>query len=164
MPFLSILAAIGFFAVSSLTISPIHRFWPSLILAVVILVGAGKQMYEDKDRYTWKDLSEIAQKTDQVTPKNGLLWADEFVYFMTRRPPPSGFEYDDTHKLTLSPRLSAEFHIIPQPEVNQWVKEGKFDTVSSCDDEDKLKDFGLPGPYKQLDTVQECYIYWAPKR
>jgi len=164
VPFAGALAAVGFFAVSSFTISARKPWHPTILLASILIAGAIKDVYDTRDRYKWNDLREVAQKVNEVTSPNGLLWSDEFIYFLTRRPPPSGFEYDDTHKLILSPELNAKLHIIPQAEVNQMIAKGKFDTIQSCDDEDVLKDMGLPGPYKQLQDLQDCYVYWNPKR
>jgi hypothetical protein len=165
VPFLGILAAVGLYAVGSRLHAP-DRPWLSFsILAFLLCFSMGKDMYDDRDSHTWPQYEPVAQKVDQVTPRNGMLLADEFVYFMTRRTPPSGLEYDDSHKLKLSAKDSAALHIFPRSELVRRVKAGVYDTVESCDDDDDpdLEALDLPDVYAQKAEIADCKIYWQRK-
>ena len=52
----------------------------------------------------------------------GLIYADEAVFFITKRQPPSGMEYADTHKLHLSKELEDQLHIFSKEELARRVK------------------------------------------
>lgn len=165
IPFVGILAAVGLYAVGSRLSSPDRPWIPFSVLAFLLCFALGRDMYEDRDSHTWKQYEEVARKVDQVTPRHGMLLADEFVYFMTRRPPPTGLEYDDSHKLKLSAKDSAALHVFSRPELVRRVKAGVYDTVESCtdDDDQDLDDLGLPDVYAQKAVIQECKVYWQRK-
>lgn len=165
VPFLGILAAVGFYAVGSRLRSPDRPWLPFSVLAFLLCFGLARDIYDDRDSHTLGDYEEVARKVDQVTPRHGMLLSDEFVYFMTRRTPPSGLEYDDSHKLHLSARDAAVLHVFSRPELVRRVKAGTYDTVESCDDDDdqELEDLGLPDVYAQKAVVQGCKVYWQRK-
>jgi hypothetical protein len=165
VPFLGIPASVGLYAVGSRLRSPDRPWAPFSVLAFLLCFGLAKNIYDDRTSHAWRDYEEVARKVDQVTPRHGLLLADEFAYFMTRRTPPSGLEYDDSHKLRLSAKDSAALHIFPRPELVRRVKAGTYDTVESCDDDDdeELDELGLPDVYAQTAVVQGCKVYWERK-
>jgi hypothetical protein len=165
VPFVGILASVGLYAVGSRLSSPDRPWIPFCVLAFLSCFALGRDMYDDRDSDTWKQYEAVALKVDQVTPKHGMLLADEFVYFMTRRTPPSGLEYDDSHKLNLSAKDSAALHIFNRKELVRRVKAGVYDTVETCDDDDdqELDDLGLPDVYAQKAVIQDCKIYWQRK-
>jgi hypothetical protein len=110
----------------------------------------------------------MAAKVNEVTRPGGLIYADEAIFFITKRQPPSGMEYEDTHKLHLSNELEAELHIFPKEELARRVKAGVYDTVATCQDDDKINEENLPILYKQKVTMGDCSIFWdrekAPTR
>ena len=165
VPFVGILASVGLYAVGSRLGSPDRPWAPFSVLAFLLCFGLAKGIYDDRTSHTWPEYEEVARKVDQVTPRNGMLLSDEFVYFMTRRTPPSGLEYDDSHKLRLSAKDSAALHVFTRPELVRRVKAGVFDAVESCDDDDdaELDDLGLPDVYAQKAEIQGCKIYWDRK-
>jgi hypothetical protein len=73
-------------------------------------------------------------------------------------------EYADTHKLHLSNELEAELHIFPKEELTRRVKAGIFDTIATCDDDDKLTEEPLPGVYQQKTKVGDCTVFWDRKK
>jgi hypothetical protein len=165
IPFLGILASVGFYAVGSRLRSPDRPWVPFSVLAFLLCFGLARDIYDDRDSHTLPDYEEVARKVDQVTPHHGMLLADEFAYFMTRRTPPSGLEYDDSHKLRLSAKDSAALHVFSRPELVRRVKAGTYDTVESCDDDDdeELDALGLPDIYAQKAVIQGCKVYWERK-
>jgi hypothetical protein len=166
IPFLGILAVVGFYAVGSRLRSPDRPWMPFAVLAFLLCFCLGKDAYDDRDSRKWVDYAAAAHKVDQVTPRNGMLLADEFAYFLTKRRPPSGLEYDDSHKLRLSPKDSARLHIFPRPELVKRVKAGVYDTVETCDDDDdaELDELGLDDVYVKKADIAGCKVYWQRKK
>jgi len=165
IPFLGIPAAVGFYAAMSRLAGPDRRWLPFTAMAVLLCIGLGRGVYDDRTSTNWRDFEKIAKKVDEVTPKGGAILSDEFVYFITRRTPPVGMESDDTHKLRLPADKAALLHVVPRPELVKWVKAGRYDTVESCDDDDDqdLLDLGLPDIYAQKDEIEGCKVYWQRK-
>jgi 4-amino-4-deoxy-L-arabinose transferase-like glycosyltransferase len=162
VPFLGVLAAVGFYEVIS-RLDPRNRpFWPAFVLTILLCVGLAQALYQRRIDYTWRDLEEIARKVDQVTPPRALLLADEHVYFLTRRPPPSGEEFSDSHKVNLSAAVAASLHIVPRSELAKRVQAGIFSTVETCNDEDddRIKVLNLPRVYAQKAVIHDCTIFW----
>ena len=162
VPFLGILAAVGFYEVSS-RLGPLSRpAWPVLILTVLLCLGLGKALYERRDDYSWRDLEEVAREVDRVTPPHAPLLADEHVYFLTRRMPASGAEFSDSQKLNLPAALAASLHIVPRAELAKRVQARTFNTVETCnhEDDDRFKVLGLPEVYAKKAVVHDCTIFW----
>ena len=66
-----------------------------------------------------------------MTAPDGLILSDEPIYFITRRPPPSGMELADSHKLEFPPaRAPVPLHLVPNSEVIRQIKAGRFQTPS----------------------------------
>ena len=165
IPFLGIPAAVGFYAVATRLAGPNRRWVSFAAMTFLLSVGLGRDFYDDQSSTNWPDFEKVARKVNEVTPRNGVVLSDEFVYFITHRPPPSGMESDDTHKLRLPADKSALLHIVPRPELVKWVKAGRYDTVESCDDDDDqdLIDLGLPDVYAQKAEIEGCKVYWQRK-
>ncbi|MFX7140432.1 hypothetical protein ABTH88_21110, partial [Acinetobacter baumannii] len=66
---------------------------PVFLLGAITGLGLARQLYIDRDSFTWGDMEEIARKVDSVTPPGAALLADEGVYMLLRRTPPSGLEH-----------------------------------------------------------------------
>jgi len=89
------------------------------------------------------------------------LYADELVYFVTRRVPPSGMECHDSHKLTsLSPAEAAYLHVVQSPERDRMVNAGVFSTAETCDDDEISKFNRL---YTNKAEHAGCAVYWGFK-
>ena len=158
VPFLTILAAAGLYAIVSRVLEPDRARWPVLLIAVLFALGLGKSLYERRD-LNWREYERQASKIDQVTPRDALLFANETIYFLTRRAPPPGLELYYTHKLNLPPAEAALMHIITEAEVKRQVQSGIFATAYSCDD-DEIDDFGLKKLYQQHVDMDDCTIFW----
>ncbi|MBV9156848.1 MAG: hypothetical protein JO097_11350 [Acidobacteriaceae bacterium] len=136
---------------------------PACLAILLVTLAIGKTLFDDRHETTWKDYEKIAAKTGEVTPPSGILFADELVYFLLRRTPPSGMEFSYSHKVQLPSAQEAQLHIISTPELNKQVKAGKFDTVQTCND-DKIDELGLLQLYSHKAEVEDCTIFWGKVR
>lgn len=153
VPFLSILAA-----------AAIHTAGPRLALtyAVLISLGLAKVLYDGRDDFRWSDFEPVARKVAAVAPPGSPILADEHVYFLMKRQPPSGMECDDSHKLTFPARESALFHVVPRAEVNQGIKSGAFSAVEMCDSDDTIEELGMRQVYAHNAVFGDCEVFWRP--
>jgi hypothetical protein len=161
VPFAAIISVIGLYYAGTHIGRPDRPRWVMFLLTLLMCLGIGRTLNGGKGDYRWSDWVKLAKKVDEVTRPNGVLDADEAVYFITRRTPPSGLEYSDTHKLRLSKELSQTLHVFSKEELTRRIKAGTYDTVATCEDEDKEdKTLDLPGMYKQKTSVGDCTVYW----
>ncbi|MBV9611032.1 MAG: hypothetical protein JO091_01105 [Acidobacteriaceae bacterium] len=159
-PFATVLAVIGLYAVGSRLVSPERPLVPAAVVMLLLALSLARALFDDRDAVTWHDYSDIARKVDQVTPAHGRLYADELVYFLTRRPPPSGMEFSYSHKLELPPAQEALYHIVSERELNEQVKAGKFATVQSCND-DRIEDMHLEKLFPNKADIVDCSVFWG---
>jgi 4-amino-4-deoxy-L-arabinose transferase-like glycosyltransferase len=169
VPFLAILASVGLYEIASRPerlYPPLdtrsRTFWPVVVLSALLCLGLARALYESRDDYSWRDLEDVASKVDQVTPPQAPLLADEHIYFLTRRTPPSGMEFPDSQKLNLPPAVAASLHIVPRAEFAKRVQARLFSTVETCtdDDDERIRIINLPQVYSQVAVVQSCRIFW----
>jgi hypothetical protein len=161
VPFLAILAAAGLCAVGSRLYNPDRPLWPTLAVGLLTLMGLAKSISEDRDSFSWRDMEQIAAKTDEVTPRGATLWADEPIYFLTRRAPPSGMEFAYSHKLDLPDAEAAALHILTNAALKQQLAAGVFGAVETCDDADAIESLNLPRLYAHRTEVADCTIFWS---
>lgn len=162
VPFLSILSVAGLYAIASRVLAPERPLWPVVLVSLLMALGLGKSLYE-RPHDTWSVYQRLANKVDQVTPRNALLFAEEPIYFLTKRMPPPGFELSYTHKVNLPPGEEALMHIITAAEVKRKVQSGMFATAYNCDD-DEIQDYGLKKLYQQHVDMDDCTIFWDLKK
>jgi hypothetical protein len=159
VPFLSILAAVGLYAIAS-RMGAREAFWPALGVISLILLMLVRMIYDERDDTSWRDIEKLAAQVDKVTPAGAPLYADEQVYFLTRRTPPAGNEYVSSHNLSLPPALSAAVKIVPQVEVDRQVAAGMFATIETCEGDDWIAERKLETLYKQKADVSDCAVFW----
>lgn len=159
MPIFAIVAAPGFRAAASRLAGLDRPFWPTLVLASLLVIGLGRTLFDDRDASTWSHYQEVASEVVKVTPPSALLFADEHVYFLLRRLPPPGLEFSYSHKVDLPAKEAAALHIIPAKTLDRRMKSGYYATVESCDD-DKIDSWGLADHYKNRKDVGDCSIFW----
>ena len=161
LPFVVILAAAGLYSVTRRLYVPDRPFWPIFALTLIFSLELAKALHDRHDNINWRDLEKIAAKVDRVTPPDGVILSDEQIYFITRRPPPSGMELADSHKLEFPPERATPLHLLPESEVIKQVKAGRFNTVVNCDKNAKLTDEDLGKLYaNHTDSDETCNIYW----
>ena len=160
VPFAAVLAAVGLFAVASKLTSSERPRYPVGVITVFMLLALGRAVFDERDATKWKDYEQISLKVDQVTPPTGRLYADELVYFLTQRTPPSGMEFSYAHKLQLPPAQEALYHILSEADLNAQVKAGQYDTVQSCKDE-RIDAMDLVNLYPHQVDIADCSIFWG---
>jgi hypothetical protein len=163
IPFLTVLGAIGFYAVAVRLADPDRPRAPVIVMLGIAALCLGNSLYEDRDSYTWRQLERVADKVKQVTPKDAPLLAPEQLYFLARWPVPSGMEHDDAHKLQFAPAENAKLHILPKAEVDRRVKAGDFPTMVVCDDdrESEVEEWDV---YSQKADFHDCTVFWQFKK
>jgi hypothetical protein len=160
VPFVVIISIIGLYYAGTVIGRPDKPRWIMLMLIALLSVGVGRTLNGGKGDYRWSDWVKLGKKVDEVTHSGAILGADEAVYFITRRTPPSGLEYDDTHKLRLSNELSEQLHVFSKEDQEKRIKSGYYDTLATCEDEDKADKDNLSGIYKQTTKIGDCAVYW----
>ncbi len=160
VPFVVILVAAGMYFLT-LRLWADRPFWPIFALSLIFSLELVKAVQDRGTNLHWPDLEQIAAKVDQVTPPNGVILSDEQVYFITRRPPPTGMELADSHKLEFPPDRASRLHLLPESEVIKQVKAGRFSTVVNCDKNYKLTDADLLRLYaNHQEFFDTCNVFW----
>jgi hypothetical protein len=162
VPFMAILAAVGFVALASAVPGLARPALPAAALAFLLLVGWGKGMHDRSDVYTWNDIEQVARKVREVAPPGKALWADENIYFLNHRVPPSGMEFAYSHLIESLAADRARFlHVLPRTEIKRRVEAGAYDAIETCDDDvDFMTSLDLAKRYRQRAEVAECAVYW----
>ena len=162
VPFVSILAAAGYYGVGTRAGGSLRPLWPTLAFGLLIAFGCAKMLYDRRDVYIWRDIEQVALKVREVTPAQAPLWADENIYFLTRHAPPSGMEFGYSHTIAdLTPSRAAQLHILSEAQVKRLVEAGAYATVETCDlDTDFIDSLELPKLYRQTAEVHDCGVYW----
>ena len=159
IPFLTVLGAIGFYAVALRLADTDRPRGPVTVMLCIAALCLGNSIYEDRDTYTWRQLERVADKVKQVTPNGAPLLAPEQLYVLTRWPVPPGMEHDDAHKLQFPPAECARLHILPKAEVDRQIKVGVFPTAVICDDDRESEVEGW-NVYSQKADFGECTVSW----
>jgi hypothetical protein len=160
LPFLAIPAAGGLYSISTRLYAPNRPFWPIFALTAVFSLELAKALHDKHDNINWLDLQKVAAKVDQVTPPDGLVLSDEHIYFLTRRPPPSGMELADSHKLDFPPERAIPLHLVSESEEIKQLNEGRFATGVDCDKGHKLGEDDFQKVYRQKFEFDTCTVYW----
>jgi hypothetical protein len=160
VPFVGILAVPGLYAIGSRVLQPERPFWPVLIISVIF---AGALAWNIADHssgsYNWRQYEDIARKAAEVTPRNKQIFAEEEVYFLMKRRPPFGLEFQYSQKLDLPSERLAALHITPESELKKKLAAGTFWSAATCDD-DMIDDFNLDKTFGSKVKVHDCPVYW----
>ncbi|HYA16652.1 MAG TPA: hypothetical protein VEF06_04260 [Bryobacteraceae bacterium] len=157
-PFTAILAAAGIPVLAAKIGLSAGARWPVLLLAILMSASLARDMHEDRDD-NWYNIEPIARKVDEVTAPGAMLYADEHVYFLTGRIPPTGLEWNGAHKVDLPMDKAGPLHILPRAELVRRVKAGVYATVETCG-QGEPADLGLDAVYRQHAEVKDCFVYW----
>ena len=166
LPFLATLAVAGLAYIVSQFARPTSPRWAVIFVSAILAITLARDLYDDWDGAPWWGrLSNIARKLDEVVPRGAPVFANEAVYFLSRRTPPSGMEHDDSHKLKLKPEMEKLLHIFPKAELTQQVAAGRFAAVATCDDADEIEELGVPAAFDKKfdDSGKDCAVYWKWK-
>jgi 4-amino-4-deoxy-L-arabinose transferase-like glycosyltransferase len=161
VPFAAIPATAGLYFAAMSLYKPGRPFWPVAILAFLLAMGLGKSLYQrNNDVRTWADYEQMAKKIDQEAPRDASIFADEEIYFLTRRIPPPGLEFSYSHKLNLAPDLMAQLHIVTQKELDKMAAAGAFAAAATCDD-GEADEMDLTSLYRHKTNIDDCGVYWG---
>lgn len=162
VPFMAVLAVAGLYAIADRLIESARPAVPVTIVALLILLGLGRAIYDRRDEAKWGEYELLAAKVKQVTPPDAPLFAAEPIYFLTRRIPPPGYELYYSHKINLPAQERERLHILTEAEVKQQMQSGLFATAVSCDD-DQISNYGLKNLYSRSTDVADCTVFWDRK-
>jgi hypothetical protein len=162
VPFLAIPAAAGIYVVGARLYKPDRPRWPVAVLTVLLALGLAKTIYDDSDSLKWSTMQAMAKKVEQLAPRDGTLWANEHIFFLTHRPIPEGMEFQAGMKLDMPMSQAAPLHILPGPELARRVKSGAYSTIATCDD-DKIEKLGLNSLYTNKEDIDSCFVFWGFK-
>jgi len=164
VPFLAIPGAVGLYAIASRLAEASRPLMTVLPLAAVLVLGLGRSLYDHhQDMGEWRPFEQLAKKINEVTPPGASLFANEPMYFLTRRLPPPGLELYYSHKVDQGRETNALLHILTEAEVKGQVASGMFATAYSCDD-DEIRDYGLTKLYSQRADIGDCSVFWERRK
>ncbi len=163
VPFLAIPAVAGLYAIGSRVPGPDRPMWPVLLVIVLFACGLARFLYDSRGDDKWGGYERVAAAIDHVTPPGAPMFANEPIYFLTRRAPPSGFEFGYSHVIDLPAAERARLHVLTRAEVKQQVQSGRFASAYSCDDDD-IRDYGLTSLYRRSVDVEDCTVFWDLKQ
>ncbi|HEY6988201.1 MAG TPA: hypothetical protein VH369_07455, partial [Bryobacteraceae bacterium] len=131
------------------------------VLAIVFMaLSCGQALLADRDSATWKNYENVARKTAEVTPPDATLYAEEPVYFLLRRTPPTGLEFSYTRNIQLPAAREKLLHVVSQAEFKKQIRAGRFATVQSCKD-DLINYYELTAVFPHEMDVDDCSIFWG---
>ena len=163
VPFLGILAAVGLYALSSRLCPSRGPLLPATGVALLLLAGLGRMLFEDRDDFRWSDFAPMLAKVEEVTPRNAVLFADEHIYVLSGRQPPSGMELMDSHKLLLPEDFAARLHVVTDAGLKRQILAGTFDTVQTCEDTERVEGWQLKKVYVKHAEFDECAVFWEKR-
>jgi 4-amino-4-deoxy-L-arabinose transferase-like glycosyltransferase len=161
-PFLAIPAAAGLYAVARWIRAPAQAWWLVALLAVVLSLGLSKALYEDRNALRWRNLEAVARKVNEVTPSGAALWADEHVYFLTRRRPAEGTAFSYAEVIDMPEDVAGTLHIASDELLDRQAAAGMFSTVSTCEDQEVIERLSLVRLFRRQVTVGACTVFWEP--
>ena len=160
VPFLAILAATGMFSLGVRLLGSSRPLLPVLAYTALLAFSLARGLYAGRDDFRWSDIEPVAKRVNEVVPLPAPLFADEHVYLLAGRVPPSGMEYNDSHKLNLPPERAAALHVESQATVKSWLKDRRFAAAESCDGDRVVEELGLPHSYRRHEIAGTCRLFW----
>lgn len=159
IPFLGLLAAVGFYAAGTAWWAPRRPAWMVVFLAAILAAGVAKWFFQHRAifSFSWRRYERIAETVNQITPPDGLVYAIPEIYFAARRVPPPGLE--NLFSSYLPPAVAAAQKLVPASLIEQWLSAGRFDTVLMADPA-KADALGLPRLYAKRDRIDGFDIFW----
>jgi hypothetical protein len=150
-PFVSILASLGFYAIGS-RVRHFKIKWLALVLLALYGFGLAGRVYKSRLEIfnaDHKTIEVIAREINQNTPADGSIYAFEHVYFEARRMPPPGLEN--------------AFN--PFSKADDWLREGRFNTICMMANDPRIKSFALFERYANNQTIEgtnfKVIIFWG---
>lgn len=149
-PFISILAAVGFYAIGS-RLPYLKAGWIAFALIAVYACGLAGRIYKSRLEIFYADHKAIetaAKLINQVTARDGLIYAFEQVYFEAKRLPPPGLENGFN----------------PFSPGDEWLAEGRFDAICMMENDPRIKSLDLFNKYARSEAIDSriftIRIFW----
>jgi hypothetical protein len=162
-PFTGILAIPGLFAIGSRSLEPDRPFWPVLIVCLISAGSVARNLTDHiADTHNWPEYEDITRKLVEVTPPGKAMFTEEPFYFLLKRRPPVGFEFQYSHKLNLPPDRMTALHIVSEEELKQQLAAGVFASAATCDD-DYADDYALETTFQHKTDLHGCSVFWGWK-
>jgi hypothetical protein len=134
------------------------RQWPAATLGCLMLVMLTRTLAQQTDKMSWGDLAKVSQAVRAVLKPSDTLYADEHIYLLTGRMPPSGLEWNGNHKIDMPLAQARPLHVLPQAELDKEVKRGDFSVFESCE-EDDVKRLGVEDLYAKKQQIGSCFVF-----
>ncbi len=160
VPFLSIAAVAGLYAIGSRVLDPSRPWWPVIVVLLIGVFGFARTLFDRRDMYRWQDYEILARKIVGITPPGGQILADDHIYFVLHRKPPAGFEFTYSHELDLPPAQETALHVVPQKEVDRQIVSGIYSTLYLCEDDEYYNKLNISRIYPHKETVEDCTLFW----
>ena len=149
-PFLAIGAALGIYVLVGRINNRYHRLRRNaFILMYVLGISAFSYVWSRQMSYAdHRTVKQIATVVDEVTPPAGMIYAFEAVYFEAQRLPPNGLEN----------------RFNPDSPADEWLKNGRFDTICISSANPRVGEFKLLERYHQRWTTRidgiDFFVLW----
>ena len=115
----------------------------------------------------WNATDLIAQVINRVVPSEAAVYVPEEVYFVAKRRPPPGLENSFAPELVLPASLAASLRIVPQSQIDEWIKAGRFAAVWMEAGDRRIESLELAGVYDGRMPIRSDsesrslgYVYW----
>jgi len=171
VPFLSILAAIGAYAIGSRVCRTDRPTRLILLVVGLFVLGLTKPVYQmgkefETFSHRWSSRDDVAREVNRVTLPDAEVWADEFIYVAAGRVPPSGLENVYPDDLRRWPASDVPITLVPQSQLDAWLGAGRFATVAIEAEDPRIDALGLSRLYSERTRIHGYDIFWgrAPQR
>jgi hypothetical protein len=135
------------------------------LFGLLLLLSLTKDLYDDRDAITWNNYDLIAKRVQELTPATAPIVADEHIYFLLDRTPPTGMEFSYSRKLRLPTEKEVLYHILSEGELDRQIQAGRYALFQSCKDEriDKIQQMHV---FLHRQDFDDCAVFWGvqPKR
>ncbi len=160
VPFAAILALPGLYALGDRVMGPGKPFWPVFFVSLICIASLARDLCIDRsDSNRWQEYEAATRKLLQVTPPGKQFFAEEQMYFLSKRRPPSGMEFSYSHELKLSAIQLAKLHITSIETQKRELTDGTFASAATCSS-DLVEDYALNKIFHQKEDMRGCTVYW----
>lgn len=135
---------------------------PAFALACVMAAMLTRTLAQQTEKMSWGDLAQVEQAVERSAETADTLYADEHIYLLTGRMPPSGMEWVGNHKIDLPADRARALHVLPQAELDAQVKRGDFSVFQSCE-EDDVKRLEVENLYRRKKEIGSCFVFYDLK-
>lgn len=165
VPFLSILASIGAYAISSRILPRFPKILLVLVFIVIFTFDSiymahqyslfGKYMIGD-----WKKVEDIADAVSNVANRGRPVYASEAVYFAGQIMPEVGLENSFTALLPSNVANIPQLHIISQSKIDDLLRLGYYGVIVIDNDDERVFSLGLDRLYRFREELHGKLIFW----